>query len=446
MVAGSLLLLMGLAAIALDGGMGFSEKRQAQAAVDFGALAALQGATSCPSPCTSAAAANAGAAEAMTVVAANLPGRTLTWASCTDPAKPAKFTIVAASTPCVSFTSNFSEARVRLPSDAMATSFGRVVGRNTITVRAEAQAGQSSQATSSIVPFAFGGGTLTCLYSNQAPQTVPPCNGPNNGNFGYLDIMQYGNVDLGTTADCTNGGALARLASNIALGSDHILGTWSSGSPIVNDLAACPNRSESPNEIQVQTGAPSDPITSGLVTNANARLLCTGSGACTTVRSRSLNNQPLWAYLMPGKCGGPSNRNQMLSCLNNWVSGDGVIFKSTIADEHRFVAVPEFSSYPAGAGNYKIVSFRMVYLETIYADCNANACNTVFSPGEASTGACPSPLDVAVASCGFSPGTWSGGKRVEGLTGFVLKPGMVPPSVSDFFAGQPGVRIFNLTK
>ncbi len=42
LVAASLLLLMGFAAIAVDAGIGFSERRQQSSASDVGALAALQ--------------------------------------------------------------------------------------------------------------------------------------------------------------------------------------------------------------------------------------------------------------------------------------------------------------------------------------------------------------------------------------------------------------------
>ncbi|MDH4118663.1 MAG: pilus assembly protein TadG-related protein [Acidimicrobiia bacterium] len=446
-IAGSLVLLMGVAAVALDGGQVFSERRQAQTGVDFAAMAALQSATSCPSPCTTAAAANAGATEAIAVVAENLPGRVLNWATCTDPTRPAKFTIVSTTSPCVSFTANLDESRVVLPPDTLDTSFAGVIGRDTVEVGAFAEAGQDVDATSAIVPFAFGGGTQTCLFSNQAPQTVPPCDGPNDGNFGYLDIFHYGNDTLGTTTNCSNA-SLSRLASNIALGSDHLLAIKGASDPVVNDRLACPNRSETPNQLEVQTGTPVQELTNGLVrsTTLPARLRCT-AGSCRTVRGASLNNTPLWSYLTGSSCPGVTNRTQMKACLDSWIPGTGVIFSAAIADNKRFAAVPRFTSYPStGFGVYNIVDFEPVYLDTIYAKCNANSCDTVFSPGApASPPACPNPLDPLVDNCGFS-GNWTGGNTIEGLTAFAIKKGMLPTSVTDHFPGSQGLRTFNLTE
>ena len=82
-VAASLIALMGVAALVVDGGLGFNERRQAQSAADFSVLAALQFATSCGTSCNIGDAVDNGAAEAQNVVAGNLPGRTLDWLACT---------------------------------------------------------------------------------------------------------------------------------------------------------------------------------------------------------------------------------------------------------------------------------------------------------------------------------------------------------------------------
>lgn len=450
-IAGSLVMLMGIAAIALDGGQTFSERRQAQNATDFAVMAALLGATTCPGSCTTSAAADAGALEAIAVTDENLPGRALDWAACTDPARPGKFTIVSGTTNCVSYTANFDEARVVIPDDVIDTAFGGVVGRNTITIGAFAEAGQESEASAAVVPFAFAGGTLTCLFSNQAPQTVAPCDGPNNGNFGYLDITQYGNDTFTppTPTNCGNGGALTRMAWNIALGTDHILGIRTSTGAIVNDRDACPNLSETPNQIETQIGSPSGAITSGLVTlnSPQGRLRCQG-GSCRTVRTYSLNDTPLWSFLTGSHgCGSVTNRAQMQACLGSWNPGKGVIFSASIANNRRFAAVPRFNAYPSGGfGLYEIRSFVPVYLDTIYIGCNASRCDTVFSPGAGAPAAsCPNPLTAATTSCGHS-GSWGGGVRIEGLTAFTLDIRMLPASVTENFPGSVGLRVLNLTE
>jgi hypothetical protein len=447
---------MGFAAIAIDGGLGMSERRQAQSAADFASLAALQFATACPGACTPAAAATAGASEAIVVVGNNLPAHSAlqggaaaaTWAACTDPARPGAYTIVSSNSPCISFTANFDRARVKLPNVVIATTFARVIGFASINVGAFAEAAQEINTTANIVPFAFGGGSHTCLASNSAPQTIPPCDGPNNGNFGYVDIAHYGNAQLGTTTSCTNGGGLGRLPSNIALGSDHNLSVFTSGTP-VNDFTVCPNRSESPNQVEVKTGNAAAETTDGLIRNANGRLRCAGlSLACTTVRGTSLDDTPLWSYLVPGACGGttPSTRAQMEACLAGWSSG--VIFTADIVDSLRFSAVPEFSSYPAtgSSASYNIIRFRPVWLETIYSECNASRCNTIFSPGDTPVAACPDPIVATMASCGLVGGNWNGGTRVEGLTAFTIDLGMLPLAVTEYFPGRPGTRTFALYK
>lgn len=454
-IAASMFVLLGFATVAIDGGLGMSERRQAQSAADFASLAALEVASTCASPCTPTAAASAGAVQAIQVAGANLPNHATmqpamaaaTWAACTDPARPAAYSRVSTNSPCISFTSNFERARVKLPNVVIRTYFGRVIGFNNLNIGAFSEAQQSTGATANIVPFAFGGGNHTCLASNQAPQTVPPCSGPNKGNFGFLDIAHFGNSTLGTTESCNSGPSLSRLDTNIALGSDHILGLYIGGSA-VNDFAACPNRSLQPNELESRTGTAANELTDGLVGNANARLRCSaGSLACTTVRGTNLDNTPLWSYLIPGACGPtPTTRAQMETCLAGWSSG--VIFTENLATNKRFVAVPELSTYPTSgnSGTYQIIAFRPVYLETIYSECNSDRCRTVFSPGDPPVASCPDPITATTAACGYGIGDWSGGTRVEGLTALVIKTGMLPTAITTYFPGQPGIRTFALYK
>ncbi|MGA7272469.1 MAG: pilus assembly protein TadG-related protein, partial [Acidimicrobiia bacterium] len=193
-VAASLLFMMGLAAIVVDGGQGFSERRQAQSGVDFASLAALQFASSCDTTCAIADAVDNGAAEAESVVAGNLPGRSLDWLACDDTAtRPAEYIYVSSITDCISFTANLEKARVKLPDDQVGTSFGRVLGITSMTTGAVAEAIQKVESSASVIPLTLGGSSAeVCLYSNQAPQNVPPCDSPDNGNFGYLDIALYG--------------------------------------------------------------------------------------------------------------------------------------------------------------------------------------------------------------------------------------------------------------
>ncbi len=474
LVAASLLVLMGFAAIVVDGGMGFSERRQAQSGVDFASLAALQEAVSCPSPCTLQASVDNGAAEAMDRVAGNLPGRSLDWSVgvCTDPNRPAKFVHVATTTDCVSFTENLEESRVMLPPDTVSTSFGRVLGIDSMTIRVAAEAKQDLETSASVIPLTLGGaGPDVCLYSNQAPQSIPPCNGPSDGNFGYLDIALYGNSELGTPSTCTDGTANDRIAVNIIIGSDHSITEYLAPDPVVNDHSTCPNRSEDINELEVKTGSPKGGITKGMIEGtpahmdgepippAEGRLECNSTSANASVECRNnirglnLDHTGLWEFLDTGKCPtavASETHIEMANCLDNWnAATDGPIFTEDIANHPRFAAVPRFASYPTNGTSaaYKVVEFVPVWIETIFFDCNSNKCDTIHSPGEPHpTGppACPNPIQDAVWNCGWNDN--SGPTAVEALTAFRLDLDMLPLSISEDFPGRKGKRWFSLTR
>ena len=147
MVAMSLVLLMGMAAVAVDSGIVFNDRRQQQSAADVGALAAIQFAkTILPSGnalCNAEAgidyAACRGAEEALDVIDGTLPGRysAADWLACTaDPTPPAEFTQVSFISPCINCTNNLQKVRVVLPGTEVDTAFAGVIGFNSVRVNA----------------------------------------------------------------------------------------------------------------------------------------------------------------------------------------------------------------------------------------------------------------------------------------------------------------------
>lgn len=472
LVTASLMVLMGIAAVVVDGGIGFSERRQAQSAVDFASLAALQKAVSCPSPCTPEAAAINGAAEAMARVAGNLPGRSLDWSKgvCKDPARPAKFERVPTTTDCVSFTKNFDESRVVLPDNAVSTTFGRVIGVTSMNVTAFAEAGQDSKVRTSVIPHTPNGtaSSEACLFSDQAPQSVPPCSGSVSGFSGYLDVPLYGDDDVGTPSTCINGDTGKRITINITKGSDHNMVVYNftpTPDPIVNDHAACPNTNEEVNELRVETGASVQPaLENGLfkgvsgningqpITAEDGRLECdlaTYSVMCATVRNQNIDHTGLWEFLVSGSCpGNPDTHDEMQDCVQN----DNPSFTADILDHPRFAAIPIFHTPPTGPGNYKIKEFIPVWLEKTFYDCTANKCDTVHSPGEVfdpfsppgtPVSPCADPIDPDLDNCGWGdPGTI----KLGGLTAFMLEIAMLPADVQEDFPGVRGARVYNLTE
>lgn len=465
LVAASLLMIFGLASMVIDAGIGWSERRQAQSAADFAVLATFQEATSCDgSACDLAEAAENGAEEAIRLANLNLPDRytPADWSACTDPNRPPRFDpsngghVAGGITQCVAFTANFDEARVVLPDDVVDTSFARVIGFDTLTTGAFAEAGQGIDVSALILPLnPTGGGPEVCLFTNQEPQGVEPCDGPSTGSFGYIDIALYGNDDLGTPPSCTGGNQNARISINVSKGSDHILTTYSSGDGIVNDHDACPNRSEDINVVVFEPGAPTSGVTEGMVdpvseniqgttVTGSARLAC-DSPPCANVRGRSLDHRPLWSYL-DGACSGVSAQDSMASCLSDWNAGtiSGVIFDADIAQNGRFAAVPILSPAPSGPNDNYILEFIPVWIESAYFDCNVGECDTVHSPGGTSAGACPAPLTTNDTNCGWDD--TSGPDGVEQVTAFRLHLDMLPSSISDFFPGVGKRRTTALTR
>ena len=465
-IAMSMVLIMGVAAVVVDGGIGFSERRQAQSAVDFASLAALQAATGLVPE-------DAGATEAITVVAANLPGRVLDWAGCTDPGRdPLVYTIISSITPCISFTENFSQARVRLPIDAVDTTFGRIIGFNEINVRTTAEAVQVVEASADILPLTVGVGKSVCLFSEQAPQTVPPCDGPMTGFFGYLDVALHGSppTQKDNPTTCQLGNAGLRVGINITKGADHLMEAYDPPTtPVVDDWAPCPNLSENVNHVHIQTGSPGGGINDGLIDGVSGSILGQAFGPAdgrlipvplvsvddTDVRGVTLDNTPLWEYLIDPNCGWSAppiglvdTHQKMIDCLDDWIPAVGTIFDVTIEEHKRFGAVPVFIPFPSMNTDYPIDDFVPVWIETIYQNCNAFKCDTIFSPFNAPDPsvnvACPNPIVAGDTNCGH--GDTSGPDAIGGVTALQLVIEMLDPETQEFFPGSLELRRINLLK
>ena len=313
-------------------------------------------------------------------------------------------------------------------------------------------------------------GSNVCLFSNQAPQTVPPCDGPSSGFLGYLDVALHGSPPdlLDNPATCEQGSTNTRLPINITKGADHLMVEWISGGPVVDDWATCPNLSEDINQLHVETGSATGAITDGLIDGISGsingesfgpgqgRLVPTAESAETaSVRGVILDNTPLWEYLNDPNCswsgsisGQVDTHSEMVACLNDWSSGQGDIFDVTLDDHPRFGAVPVFTTFPTGPGAYLIDRFAPIWIETIYQNCNANMCRTVFTPYDVPDPSvndpCPNPLSAGTVNCGHSH--TSGSDDIEGVTALQLEIEMLHPDTQEFFPGSRGLREVNLLK
>lgn len=499
-----MVVILGLAAIAIDGGIAFDERRQQQSAADVGALAAAQFAdktlpTSNPT-CAALADPNAyaacrGAEEAMDVVDGTLPGTytAADWLACTDPSKPAKFSRGSTLSPCINFTSNFQEVRVVLPGVDVDTTFGAIIGFNEIAVGAFAEVAVDLEQSADILPWAIGpsgsGSNYTCLFANTSSNlNVDPCNGPTEGNFGKLDVSLYGNYTMGTPQICGNAQTQTKMEVNLVTGADHLLEEEWKTAGVVNDWSNCPAIKTAVDQLIVQTGNAESGIKDGLFVGTTAttdpyegRLLCkTGqsdefatnlsektSGACVTIGNQfpeQVDHTPPWDFLestvnetIPGNVcdnsGAPVDTwDEMKACLQGWLDWDAApgndhsdaLFTMGLINAPRFAAVPILTNDPSnGSGNYLIDEFRPVFIDTVYLKCNANTCDIAHSPGIPNSGACPNPITSTDRSCGW---TSAGNKAVVAITSYMLTIDMLPLEIQDKFPTVDGTIVYNLTR
>jgi hypothetical protein len=241
LVASSLILLVGFAAVAVDLSAGFNERRQGQTAADLGALAGAIEYVNVDQEGT--------LYQILDITRENLreqygdatdpddPDWIALWRGCTD-TRPPGFNpwplsagmqgdgwtgFAGNAMQCVSASSD--EIRVSLPDQLVDTTFGGVLGANTLSTSAVAHAKVRFSIDGGARPFGLLASAATgslCLTTRSG--SFPPCDGPDSGNFGTLNSQQWGDADLGTTTDCGLPGN-PELAVNIALGADHLLGT-----------------------------------------------------------------------------------------------------------------------------------------------------------------------------------------------------------------------------
>ncbi len=497
-IAIGMVLFLGMAAMAVDVGSGFAERRQAQSAADFASLSAVQFSnldSGTPAQCNHSSitgdaiefAKCRGAVEAMEVAQANLSGFTLDWAACTDPdpARAALYpelpTVLIGGTPtqlqCIRYSGNSVsvtlESRVVIPTLDVPTNFAQVMGFRSIPVTAPAEATGEIDLRRDVLPFAIPAdhsNSYECLKTGPNPDWGVCKNLGGNGNFGYLDIPTYGVPAMGTTSDnCnpTNGS----LVSNMVRGIDHELGEHPTGAAAYppqsqrarrdedgNDTAVrqfvCPLTDGRANEVKVQTGVVTGDFEDGLIwgfgptergrlwDDAGLVVRAAGGGDPAT----KLDDQPLWSFLTsPGTCphtGATVNSTlSMIACIDAWDPGQPtpIIFQDAIKDAPRLGLAPRLWTVFGPGQWYFIDDLPPVYLDTSYFRCNANGCDIVHVPGisAGATGACP----TVTTSTGTEPPDLPCGiggahnKNLSAVTAFILDPRMFS---EDALAGTKG--------
>ena len=449
LVAASLIMLMGFAALVVDVGAAMSERRQDQSAADMAALAAVQFARGSANPAT---AANNGASVAITVANSTLDNpAAANWATCSDPNRPTEFTRVSTVSACVSFTANLQRSRVVIPTIEVATTFGRVLGRASISASAFAEAQGDLGQEGRVLPFGLPGGsanqTEVCLRAAASTNmTPPPCNGPEQGNFGTLEFAIYGNPTVGTIEDCRPNPQQG-LSTNMAAGIDHPLGIVDG--QVRRDDQWCPIFNARPNHIFGQTGVGSN-LDDGMLDGSSYRLtspmpgrLARGGNRLQVERNTSIDNTPLWSFInsgsnRPASCVGVNNTARMAACIADWRSGSysDPLFTLAIGDAIRFGAVPQLTSNTWGNGRqlYGIANIVPIYLQGTYWRCQGNgSCTIVHYPGDPG------------ASSGVGS-TVNGNNKLSAVTAFLLHIDMLPEPLRSNFPSTAGQIDYALTR
>jgi Flp pilus assembly protein TadG len=411
-----LVVLLGMAALVVDLGGSYVQRRKMQSSADSAAVGAAQ----------NLAAANlAGAvSQATTIGNENLPKLTINWNGCagdTLPTTPLVYTAYPGQN-CISFSSDFRRIRVRVPRQTFATLFAKILGFSKTSTSTVAIAKvQGVGIGGNLEPFAVGGGFAGgdyCLDSGGNGNSAPPCDGPTTGNFGTLSF-----------AHC---GLNRALDDDIAAGADHIY----TGDP-TNSLADIADdcTQPGPNTVLSDPGNSVGQETPSLLTGLGpyadglpARLQrvpqsCGGfSPAWETVSAPcgsqgAIDNRPLWEFIptglgadVPVQCHRetfdallaatpPAQQNDIMhaalvGCITTYISSGSTapVFTANtgnvvdqglplfdIQSSPRFIYVPQMQEpVPVnGRNTYHIKMFRAAYIQRT----GANNSSTFFEPG-----------------------------------------------------------------
>jgi hypothetical protein len=229
MLAIVLVVLMIFAALAVDVGTAYSQRRQDQSAADAGAAAG------------GLKFLRTGDYEAAVADAKNIAAKNLTdapsaadWSSCTDSgALPIASSTVAPvnGTPCISFelvgTRGVIKMRVRIPTVTNATAFAGVIGWHAMSTSASSVVKVGNPLGGVLPVYVLTGvqaGDQVCLISAAPGQNVP-CTGQSGGNFGGFSPYYYQAPGCPPGSQ-TASGQYFSPAPAFAIGLDHLLSPY----------------------------------------------------------------------------------------------------------------------------------------------------------------------------------------------------------------------------
>jgi hypothetical protein len=457
LVVASMLVLVMFGAFAVDLGAAWSQRRENQAAVDSGGIAGALQTRGTDAQATAIALSDA---EIVRITYNSIdPDMTAAewaaeWVACTDPDKGAEFTITGSSD-CISYDGSLSKIRVRTPQVDTNTTFAGVIGLDTLQTDAVAEVIITLLAEGKVLPFGLPGGaagqTEICLKSGANPNGIPPCDGPVTGNFGFLDITEYGNSQLNTTTNCdtqTN----TRMARNIARGIDHPLATTNNAlAPFRTDVDGCFEGLLlfMPYSLATETGNKTGVLDNGFIDGIDGYTGRLTRSTRLTTGAKNFDDIPLSEYLNPAGesiCNPvvghtpPYNHDEMQVCITAMIAANtGTTYFNgandtgpNINDSVRFGWVPLFHGVTLGTGNttLNISEFRPIYIQTTFWKCNSSNCDAIHDPGE--------PM-------GGTQGTIGGNDNLEALTALQLPVWALPAEARKPFLFDESNTLFAIT-
>jgi hypothetical protein len=450
-----IVMFFGFMALAVDSSHAFVERRNSQSVADVAVIGgALQ------------TIANSGTKEqnlvneVVRLVSVNLG--IASWGSCndTDPLPITWSGSLGGPSNCISWEPAFTTVRVTVPPRDIDTYFGGVIGVNSITVGAAAEAEIDSEGKSGVLPFGVLGNapdSILCLKTGSGNGVPLDCEKNGTGNFHYIDFKTFGLGAIPTITECGQANKGERLKENIAHGVDHDL---YKGHPDVSknylDADVCdgpppvlyvqenptdPEFAEYPmafpwsgsSAALTETGTISGVVLEGLVQGVTiggnswpGRLAISGGKSYKGV---PIDDEGLWKHLEPSALaacnadlivapdGAVDSEVEIIACIAFHASGGVPIFNTAAlmgSVRYGWVPILHQTTWPPGtSAPVSFKAFQPMYIQTMFGGkCYADGtCDVSIIPGETWLGA--------------------GGKEPSALTAINIPSWAVSPTLRD---------------
>ena len=417
-VAMTLLVLMGFAAIAVDYGLGVTERRLDQNTADTAALSGGVELIVSGDPQTMV--------DTIKSYVDNNLDRAVPasdWSTCSDPGALAFATDaipgITGGSECISLGESsdgvaFGRLRVRIPDQTTETAFAKVLGVAGLTTSAAAEIQLEDLLASGAFPAAVfsgaGAGDFFCIKTGTSGQAS--CGDPSTGDFGNFQPYFYTEISAGNPSTlCTSGNQVVPLSRTMADGIDHFLGISPTPTGSRRNGNDCPQFPGPlfPDRVDSGGGNSPDDLTGGLITGGNydgsftgrlTRRIWGGYGTAT-IFGNNIDNRPLWSYIDTGvldaagglgagfdvcydAAGGPTNhansadvvaeaafiaaQADLVACMSDPDTPDS-IFHTDLYESPRLTIVPRYwesTSIGNNACCYNIKAFVPVFIDGIW--------------------------------------------------------------------------------